>query len=537
MCLSATVLGSGCVETPHYTPYATYYVSPEGDDRNDGRSPSRAWRTLSHADDRAYTPGDRLLLKGGALFKGPLELGQGEAGRADRPVVVGSYGDGRATIEAHGSLGISVHNTGGIEIRDLRIVGRGSAYASEGGIDLYSDLRDDRKLRHVVVSGVDVSGFRVGIQMGAGGRAGFRDVRITDSAVHDIKDMGLLTYGPEFGPAAPWSYSHENVLVSRVVAHHIPGDSKSHHRHTGDGIIFGSVRGGRIQHSSAHDNGWRASSKAQEGPVGIWAYDSTGVLIERNTAYRNHSGNKVDGGGFGLDSNVSDSVVQYNLAFGNDGPGFHAFTSKDNSAHDNNVFRFNVSSKNARTKHDNGELDIHGVRLRRLQAYNNTLVTTDATGPPPTTAVRLVNRHSEGIVLRNNILVTESGPVITANPGYAPDQVTLQGNNYFSTRGDWSLEWGNRTYRSLGDWRSATGQEMVNAKRVGLAEAPCFAGGELPEITRVDAARLMVPACGRVADQGLDVRSLFGVDPGSRDYFGTPLDRPLIGAIRPAPRE
>ncbi|MER7402960.1 hypothetical protein ABT373_10855 [Streptomyces sp. NPDC000070] len=135
-----------------------------------------------------------------------------------------------------------------------------------------------------------------------------------------------------------------------------------------------------------------------------------------------------------MDSNVSGSVVQYNLAFGNDGPGFHAYSSKDNRAHDNNLFRFNVSSNNARKKHDGGELDIHGIRLLRLQAYNNTLVATDATGPPPTTAVRLANRHPEGVVLRNNIVVTESGPLITANHDYAPGQVMMQGNDYHSTQ-------------------------------------------------------------------------------------------------------
>ncbi|MER7402959.1 hypothetical protein ABT373_10850 [Streptomyces sp. NPDC000070] len=86
---------------------------------------------------------------------------------------MGSYGGGRAIIEASGSPGISARNTGGIEIRDLVIVGRRGAYTREGGIDLYSDLPDDRKLSHVVVSGVDVSGFRVGIQLGAKAKAGF----------------------------------------------------------------------------------------------------------------------------------------------------------------------------------------------------------------------------------------------------------------------------------------------------------------------------------------------------------------------------
>ena len=39
----------------------TYYVSEAGNDRNDGLSPEKAWKTLSKVNDIALAPGDRVL--------------------------------------------------------------------------------------------------------------------------------------------------------------------------------------------------------------------------------------------------------------------------------------------------------------------------------------------------------------------------------------------------------------------------------------------------------------------------------------------
>jgi hypothetical protein len=527
------VLVTGCVATPHYTaPTRDYYVSPDGDDHNDGRSPERAWRSLKRADAASFEPGDRLLLRGGGRFPGPLQLGEDEAGRADEPVVVSSYGGGRATIVADATSGISVYNTAGVEIRGLVIVGRNRAHTGQGGIHVYSDRPEGGRLRHVSIDGVEVSGFRIGVQIGSASRAtGFRDVRITDSVLRGNRDIGLLTYGPPTGEAAPDGYAHQDVVVSGVEAHHNTGDPGTHDRHTGNGIVLGSVRGGRIQESSAHDNGTRASAKAQEGPIGIWAYDSTGLILERNRSYRNHTGSRVDGAGFGLDSNVSDSTVQYNLSFGNDGPGYHAYTSKTNAAHDNNVFRFNISSDDGRTWPERGGIHIHGDGIHRLQVYNNTVVMTHMVRPG--TAVRL-HATAKNVTLRNNLLVTDGPPPVVADTAYPREQALLQGNDYFNTVGRWSLRWGDKVYSGLAEWRSATGQETTDGRGTGFETDPCFRGGEAPVVRDESHAALLVPVCDTLTDKGLDLRSLSGTDMGGQDYFGEALGGAVpVGAALP----
>ncbi len=204
--LAGTVLavaGAGCLATPHYQPTArTYYVSPDGDDEAAGTSPGRAWRTLERAERTALEPGDRLLLRGGARFPGTVTVGAHEAGDAARPVVVGSYGGGRATVSAGRLAGVSVHNTAGVEIHDLVVQGAGARATDQAGVNLHTD--EGGRRRHVVVSGVDVSGFRVGVSVGStAAGSGFRDVTVRRATLHGNRDAGLLTYGPVCGPTAP----------------------------------------------------------------------------------------------------------------------------------------------------------------------------------------------------------------------------------------------------------------------------------------------------------------------------------------------
>ncbi|MET7443570.1 hypothetical protein [Streptomyces sp. NPDC005568] len=209
--LAATLLvsaGGACAATPHYAPSAaaagTYYVSPGGDDSADGSSPGKAWRSLARADQVKLRPGDKLLLQGGARFPGTVTVGADEAGEAGRPVVIGSYGTGRARIDSADSPGVSVHNTAGVDIRDLTLRGRGAAAGKDAGVNLYSDRRSDGRREHVSVSGVDVSGFRVGIAVGATeDDNGFKDVSVRQTHLHDNRDAGLLTYGADFDPGAP----------------------------------------------------------------------------------------------------------------------------------------------------------------------------------------------------------------------------------------------------------------------------------------------------------------------------------------------
>lgn len=519
----AAVMAMQDADTARAATGRTFYVSASGNDAADGRSSATAWRSIGRVNSAVLAPGDRLLLQGGRTFTGMLYLDQSDAGDATAPVVIGSYGSGRATITGSGNSGIFVYNTAGVEIRDLVVVGDSKAYRSKGGISFYGD-RPARALAGITVTGVDVSGFRNGVEIGsATAPGGFRTVRVSASLLHDNMEAGLATYGPAFQAQAP-AYAHEGVTVDGVRAYRNVGDPSNTVRNTGSGIILGSVRGGHVTGSSAYENG--SACTAPEGPVGIWTYDSTRVVIEKSLSYRNRTGGSADGGGFDLDQNVSNSVLQYNLSYDNDAYGYLVYTARSNSAHRNNVVRFNVSQNDVRKNDWYGGITVvgHGS-VRGAHVYHNTVVSSvrGAVRPAPLK----LGGSLTGVTVRNNVFVSVgTGRVVTAPKALARAAVVLQGNAYQAV-GTWGLRWG-KNYVSLGAWRRATGQEYVGGTVTG------FSGGAglvnpYTSVAVTDPA-LLTSASGfrlrttsPLIGRGLDLRSRFGTKPGPRDFYRTVL--------------
>ncbi|MEU6281679.1 right-handed parallel beta-helix repeat-containing protein [Streptomyces sp. NPDC047028] len=545
LCAAVALLaGCGGLPSPHVPVRENaqggrdFYLSPHGDDHADGRTPQTAWRTLRRADTVRLKPGDRLRLQGGARFSGTLSVGPGDAGDSRSPVVIESYGDGRAIVTAAGTRGIEVHDTSGIVIRDLVLAGKGTSYRDQDGISFVSDLAGRRKLPYIRVSGVDVSGFRNGIRLHGGPEgSGFRDVGIDDCAVHDNKDAGLVADGPAFDADAP-VYAHERLTVSKVVAFKNAGDPAAS-RNTGSGIVLGSVSHGVVQESVAHDNGGSSSADAMEGPEGIWTYDSTRMVFQRNVAYDNHTGSQVDGGGFGLDNNVSYSLMQYNLSYGNDGAGFLAYSAVPNRAHTDNAIRYNISRDNGRKLQDYGGIVALGSWVANLAIYQNTVLAS-ANGSVRAPALRL-QPNLGAVSVRNNVFATDGVPVVAAQGHFDTSEVEMQGNDYHSSTG-WTLQWGDRWYADLAAWRRESGQETQGSRATGTAADPCLTEVPLstggPGVRGGGATRgALVSRCAHaLAGAAVDLRSL-GIDPGKADYAGAPLTgSPAVGAVQGAPK-
>ena len=80
------------VKWGHITPQTEYYVSLEGDDANDGRTPTSSWRTLHHACQQTYSLGQVKINIAAGVYTElcPMKLG--------RSVVVEGNGLGAVTI-------------------------------------------------------------------------------------------------------------------------------------------------------------------------------------------------------------------------------------------------------------------------------------------------------------------------------------------------------------------------------------------------------------------------------------------------------
>jgi hypothetical protein len=506
----------------------TFYVSPDGDDSRDGSSPANAWRSLQRADAVTFMPGDRLLLRGGARLRGSIGFGRGEAGDPSAPVVVESYGGGRATIETTGFSGIAVYDTAGIEIRNVAIVGDQDSYVAYDGIKVHSSVTEDRDLDHVVISQVDVSGFKHGISIEAGeGAKGFHNVHIGNAVLHGNQDAGLVTSGPGIDAASP-RYAHSAVTVSDVEVYDNRGDPADRWNTTGNGIVLSNVDGGLIERSRAHDNGSLCDSLS--GPIGIWAYDSKAVVIEHNVSFRNRVAGGTDGGGFGLDRSVSSSILQYNLSYENDGAGYLIYSPPETSANTDSVVRFNISDNDARKLPLYAGIRLDGV-VTGAQIYHNTVrISANGSGLP---AALKVTGEQSAATIRNNIFLG-AGTGAVAGTDFPTAKVLFQGNNIFNGSGAGLVSWGESGYATLADWRAATGQERRESVDTGHSADPDFVTAAASD-SEPDRAKAFVPKKGSpLVGKALDLRSLFGVDPGPQDFFGRPVTGPVaIGAAQP----
>jgi hypothetical protein len=497
---------------------SAYYVSPSGDDAGPGTL-ERPWRSVARVNAYEAGPGDRILFEGGQRFEGGLYFGPTEGGSATDPVVVGSYGVGRATIvPPAGTDGLLAYNSGGIDVADLNFTAAAPGNAGNG-VDFYSDAYDGGRNVRVRIERVEASGFGgSGIVIGGpAGAGGYRDVRIADAVVFGNARAGIATYGGD-------RYTLENVYVGHCRAYDNAGVAGAG-GHTGDGMVLGSVDRGTVERCVAHGNG-----AVGDGAVGIWAYDSNGVTIQFNESYANRTSGARDGGGFALDGGTTNSVLQYNYSHGNDGSGYGLFEYVGGPAWSGNTVRYNVSENDGRR---NGYAGIHawdgngGGGLRDAQVYGNTVYVAPAAASSVQPRGIYVQSPTTDVRFRNNVVYVSGGvPAIEVASGQVG--LVFQGNGYWSAGAALSLVWAGTAYNSLDDWRAATGQERVGSVQTGLVADPRFespgGGGTIGDADRLETldAYVLRPDSPLI-DAGLDLAARFGIDAGGRDFRGVAL--------------
>ena len=499
----------------------TCFVSPSGNDSNDGQSVGTAWRTLAKVSGRAFLPGDVVLLQGGSTFTGPLSLDQKHTG-----ISVGSYGTDRAIISGGNQRGVSVYNVAGVTLTSLVVRGDWNSVTQSGnsqaGVDVYADRQGGGRFKGLTLRNLEVSGFkRGGILIGAYPanmeKSGFEDVLVEDCELHDNAESGLAMFGP-FNKNAT-GYAHRNVTVRRCKAFNNRGVLNSG-SHSGSGIVLSDVQGAVVERCLAYNNGEFSNSPAG-GPVGIWCWDSDQVVIQHCESYGNRT-QTIDGGGFDLDGGVTNSVLQYNYSHDNDGAGYLIcqFTGA-RPFHDNSV-RFNISENDGRRSNYGGLVFFDGEGdFDSCDVYNNTVfVAPSANGSP--CAVKFINK-SPNVRLRNNLFVTESGLTLVHVTGQQPG-ILFQGNCYWSSGSPFKIEWQGTTFDNLGAWRSATNQEKVAGVSTGHVLDPLLMSfgqggvhGDPAKIEEMGAYRLSKKS--PLIHKGLNLTQ-FGLNPGTKDFFG-----------------
>ena len=494
-----------------------YYISVTGNDANSGTTPLSPWRSFARVNALTVRAGDRILLRGGDTLDGGLSFDAADVGTAAAPIEVMSYGSGRATISTTTGPAILALDTSGYRISNLNIVSAGSL---DSGIVFYTAAAGNVKRPFIRIESVDVVGFgKDGVEIGSwNGATGYRDVRLTGVTAHGNGRTGIIFY-------AQIPNVHEQVYVGYSRAYDNPG-IPSATSNTGNGIVLGGVNGGQIERSLAWGNG--RLSQSSGGPVGIWAYDSTRIVIQHNESFNNRTGGPADGGGFDLDQNVSYSLVQYNYSHGNDGSGYLLAHSLGGDAHRGNTVRYNVSENDGR-KNSYAAIEVWG-RVLDTEIYNNTVfLSPAAVGAPAALRVHNVSIESHDAVrlrMRNNIVQTTGGLVLAEVAASQLDGsigLRFEANAYYGAAG-FRVRWGATTYTDLAAWRS-TGQETRSGVPLGTSVDPLLTapglGGTIGDPSRLETlAAYTLREGSPVADSALDLTSTDAIDMGGRDFAG-----------------
>ncbi len=469
-----------------------YHVGPRGDDANPGTL-GKPWRTISKVNKMEFRPGDRVLFEAGQTFQGTIRLDAEDSGSESEKVEIGSYGEGRATINGGDGSGLVAKGCSHLVVRNLNFVGSGRKSGNtESGVFLSEG-------EGLLVDEVDVSGFqKAGVAV-----AGVRNARITHVHAHDNGAAGITCGGGD-SPAA----TSQNVYIGYCVAENNPGDPTNLDNHSGNGIVVGCVKGCVIEYCQAMNNGWDMPRKGN-GPVGIWAWNADEVTIQFCIAHHNKSPG-WDGGGFDFDGGVTNSVMQYNLSYENVGPGYFLCQYPTAPVWKNNIVRYNISVNDGiRTNVGCGiEVIANDTDMSDAEVYNNT-VYNEKGG-----AVGFAQMPVPRVRFRNNIFVSAQ-ELIKGDASRA----RFEGNCYWSI-GD--APFSSEGHGSLEDWAEATGQEKSGGKLLGLALDPLLTGvGEELSIKPEHLAALAAYRLGPTSPcigAGLPIPGN-----GGRDFWGNAL--------------
>jgi hypothetical protein len=480
---------------------ADYHVSPKGEDRAAGTK-AAPWRTVARVNLAQLQPGDRVLFEGGQTFTGRIEIGAGDSGTENAPVVLASYGKGRATIDGGKGEALVIDGAAHVRVRSLEFQGAGRKTGSESsGVVL-------RNSSDVVVEDLEVRGFRAsGLAMD-----GVTNVRIVRVRAHLNGSAGISSGGAR----------SKNLYLTECLAENNPGSPAIRRNHSGNGVVIGEAQDVLIERCEARYNGWDMPWTGN-GPVGIWAYRSDRVTIRHCVSHHNRS-TAMDGGGFDFDGGMTNSVLEYNYSHSNFGAGYLICQYEDAGLFENNVVRYNITQDDGLFWHNSGiAVWVGGAEMKSTLVHNNTVFNSKGSA----VIIEVGKKYADQVprlTFYNNIFVTQGPQIAGARYGQ------FAGNLYWSTG-----ERGFRVddFRSLEEWAKATGQEQAGGRLAGVFADPQLrkdGNGLLTDPARLtDLREYQLLPGSPAAGGGLDLRALFSIDPGKRDYFGVPL--PASGAL------
>ena len=469
----------------------SYYVSAAGSDGNSGTSTSAPWQTVAKVNGTSFSAGDVVSFLGGDTFAGTLTPATG--GISVNPIVFTSYGTGRAVING-GNAGGCVVGSSYVSVTNLNFVGSGRTNGNTAqGIFISTS--------YVLVDHVEVQGFEhCGVEA-------FNNNYLTLKYIyaHDNGQAGIYVDGVKY---------QTGLYIGYCRCDNNAGDPTIVNNDSGNGIIIGNQMGALVEYCEASTNGW-AMPWNGNGPAGIWGYALYQTTFQYCIAHDNKTPSGEDGDGFDLDGGCGSSTYQYCLAYNNDGAGFLGWQYSGQSPWTNNTYRYCISvNDGAKTLNSALAFGTSGGTYSTGHVYNNTFYNSRSGA----TDLEILN-SCPGSVFANNIFVANGSVFNTSGSG-----MSYEGNCYWQLNGGFSLD----GYSSFSSWAAGKGQETLGNVLVGFNANPQLIS-PTALMTLTDPTQLATLTAFQLNTNspcihaGLNLESLYGINPGPNDFFGTPI--------------
>lgn len=329
-------------------PDAIYINSIRGDDRNPGTL-MRPVKTLTELNLRISTSPLNIYFTSGQTFKGTLYLNDIHGTSSD-PIRITTRGRKRAIIDGGDSSAVRIEDCSNVIISGLRLNGSGRKDGNTAnGLSLVRTT--DTRIIYTRAEGFQKSG-----------------VELSDCKNLLVRNVTAINNG--FSGINVIGSSRENsrnITIRDCNAENNAGDPTRLDNHSGNGILVGVSDSVVIERCTATNNGWDMPREGN-GPVGIWAWESSHIKIQYCVSYGNRtSKNGKDGGGFDLDGGVRNSEIKYCISFDNEGAGYGLFQYNGASGWSDNVVRNCISFNDAHTTAGSGSVFIWNGSSDRTQ--------------------------------------------------------------------------------------------------------------------------------------------------------------------------
>ncbi len=451
-----------------------YVSNIEGDDTNDGKTAETPIATIYQLNKMINEGcrGTEIMLQGGTSYLSSIVLSN-IADNGDKWIRIGSYGEGKAIIDAAGKqAAIMIRTTSKVYISDLKIKADGGERVSNErcGIkievngcnkeditifnvdmrDIYfydktsTDIPDARPCREWDTANETNYGWGLKVKTSTSGAfADLKNLTVKDCNFRDISHTAIKMNGS-------WRNEETESTITNLVV-----EGCNSYDTGGPAAQFSEVQNGIMRGCQLINPGNRNDARKWGRGSGMWLYNCDGFLFERN--FMEGSEGIADCCGAHIDIRNKNVIIQYCLSKNNAG-GFAEVLGHNYNC----IYRYNISINDGwRNLEDSKQYALWQWTSSRKIGAQGCLIT--------------INGHNnQGVfagptntyVYNNTIICSRTNKDGYTNPFVFDLATSAQGiflaNNIFWVEGRMTNSWSQHTY--------SNGQFINNAYDFRIAD-------------------------------------------------------------------